>query len=182
MLTINRDDVADAIRSLIVRDDHYLEIVWAVEEFNDKFEVEPNPTLYAKLVHEETMEWAAELLENGWTDNLLKETADVLYVLEGLLAANPDDEILIEDHTLGYKLKNALNYIKSVMKTFCAAYYPEKVMLLAFKTVHRSNLSKLGDDGKPIRREDGKVLKGPHYYPANMKGLVSSKEEMLEHV
>lgn len=29
--------------------------------------------------------------------------------------------------------------------------------------VHRSNLSKLGADGKPIYREDGKVLKGPDY-------------------
>ena len=29
-----------------------------------------------------------------------------------------------------------------------------------FKEVHRSNMSKLGEDGKPIYREDGKVLKG----------------------
>lgn len=32
-----------------------------------------------------------------------------------------------------------------------------------FWEVHKSNLSKLGDDGKPIYREDGKVLKGPNY-------------------
>lgn len=42
----------------------------------------------------------------------------------------------------------------------------------AFAEVHRSNMSKLGEDGKPIYREDGKVLKGPNYSPANLKDLV----------
>ena len=32
-----------------------------------------------------------------------------------------------------------------------------------FAEVHKSNMSKLGEDGKPIYREDGKVLKGPNY-------------------
>jgi predicted HAD superfamily Cof-like phosphohydrolase len=32
-----------------------------------------------------------------------------------------------------------------------------------FAEVHRSNMSKLGEDGKPIYREDGKILKGPNY-------------------
>ena len=33
-----------------------------------------------------------------------------------------------------------------------------------FDEIHRSNMSKLGADGKPIYREDGKVLKGPNYF------------------
>ena len=37
------------------------------------------------------------------------------------------------------------------------------------KEVHSSNMSKLGDDGKPIYRKDGKILKGPNYKEANMK-------------
>ena len=32
----------------------------------------------------------------------------------------------------------------------------------ALNRVHRSNMSKLGEDGNPLRREDGKVLKGPN--------------------
>lgn len=35
--------------------------------------------------------------------------------------------------------------------------------------IQRANMSKLGPDGKPIYREDGKVLKGPNYTPPNMK-------------
>ncbi len=37
-----------------------------------------------------------------------------------------------------------------------------------FEEVHRSNMSKLGDDGKPIKREDGKILKGPNYKEPNL--------------
>jgi predicted HAD superfamily Cof-like phosphohydrolase len=37
-----------------------------------------------------------------------------------------------------------------------------------FAEVHRSNMSKLDEDGKPIYREDGKVLKGPNYSEANL--------------
>ena len=42
----------------------------------------------------------------------------------------------------------------------------------AMHRVHKSNMSKLGLDGKPIRRADGKVLKGPNYQPPNLSDLV----------
>ena len=42
----------------------------------------------------------------------------------------------------------------------------------AFKRVHESNMSKLGLDGKPIYREDGKVLKGPNYKKPDLSDLV----------
>lgn len=42
----------------------------------------------------------------------------------------------------------------------------------AYREVHSSNMSKLGKDGKPIYREDGKVLKGPNYREANMEQFV----------
>ena len=42
----------------------------------------------------------------------------------------------------------------------------------ALYRVHQSNMSKLSEDGKPIYREDGKVLKGPNYQPPNLSDLV----------
>jgi len=42
----------------------------------------------------------------------------------------------------------------------------------ALDRVHKSNMTKLGADGKPIRREDGKVLKGPNYKPPTLTDLV----------
>lgn len=41
-----------------------------------------------------------------------------------------------------------------------------------FAEVHASNMSKLGKDGKPIYREDGKVLKGPYYRQADLNKIV----------
>ena len=37
-----------------------------------------------------------------------------------------------------------------------------------FDEVQRSNMSKLGEDGKPIYNEHGKVMKGPKYFPPNL--------------
>ena len=42
----------------------------------------------------------------------------------------------------------------------------------AMHRIHESNMSKLGDDGKPIYREDGKVLKGPNYKPPILNDLI----------
>lgn len=42
----------------------------------------------------------------------------------------------------------------------------------AVKRVHESNMSKLGDDGKPIYREDGKIMKGPNYKKPDLSDLI----------
>ena len=41
-----------------------------------------------------------------------------------------------------------------------------------FKEVQRANMSKLGDDGKPIYNDKGKVMKGPNYSEPNLKQFV----------
>ena len=41
-----------------------------------------------------------------------------------------------------------------------------------FNEIQRSNMSKLGADGKPIYREDGKVLKGPNYFKPNISDIL----------
>ncbi|MBX7070146.1 MAG: hypothetical protein K1X38_12220 [Microthrixaceae bacterium] len=38
--------------------------------------------------------------------------------------------------------------------------------------IHRSNMTKLGDDGRPVVRDDGKVLKGPRYEPPDVAGIL----------
>jgi len=41
-----------------------------------------------------------------------------------------------------------------------------------FNEIQRSNMSKLGVDGKPIYREDGKVMKGPNYFKPNIAQIL----------
>ena len=43
--------------------------------------------------------------------------------------------------------------------------------------VQRSNMSKLGSDGRPVYREDGKVLKGPGYFPPDVGGVLGIDPE-----
>lgn len=43
-----------------------------------------------------------------------------------------------------------------------------------FDEIQRSNMSKLGADGQPIYREDGKVMKGPNYFKPNINKILSS--------
>ena len=41
-----------------------------------------------------------------------------------------------------------------------------------FDEIQRSNMSKLGEDGKPIYREDGKVMKGPNYFKPSFEAIL----------
>lgn len=41
-----------------------------------------------------------------------------------------------------------------------------------FAEVHRSNMSKLGNDGEPVLRQDGKIMKGPNYSPPDLSFLL----------
>lgn len=43
-----------------------------------------------------------------------------------------------------------------------------------FEEIQRSNMSKLDENGEPIYREDGKVLKGPNYFKPNIKNILDS--------
>jgi len=45
-----------------------------------------------------------------------------------------------------------------------------------FNEIHASNMSKVGEDGKAIMREDGKILKGPNYFRPNLKQFIENAE------
>ena len=44
-----------------------------------------------------------------------------------------------------------------------------------FEEVQNSNMSKLGEDGKPIYNEFGKVMKGPKYFKPNLEKLINER-------
>lgn len=48
----------------------------------------------------------------------------------------------------------------------------DDVIVEAFQLVQNSNMSKLDDNGKPIFREDGKLLKGPNYKAPDLSHLI----------
>jgi predicted HAD superfamily Cof-like phosphohydrolase len=54
----------------------------------------------------------------------------------------------------------------------------QEVIEPIFNEVHRSNMSKLGADGNPIYREDGKILKGENYSPPNVSQYLPDDNQM----
>ncbi len=65
-----------------------------------------------------------------------------------------------------------LSDIQVVVSGTSVALKPLQKLDEAFLRVHASNMSKLGPDGKPIYREDGKILKGPNYFKPDLSDLV----------
>ena len=58
----------------------------------------------------------------------------------------------------------------------------QDVMADVFRTIQESNMSKLGADGRPIYREDGKVMKGPNYFRPDIAGVLRATGVLEEAV
>ncbi|PKP25349.1 MAG: hypothetical protein CVU03_08330 [Bacteroidetes bacterium HGW-Bacteroidetes-2] len=85
---------------------------------------------------------------------------------EYLEAANTNDLVEVAD-----ALGDMLYILCGTIIEHGMQYKIEEV----FEEIQRSNMSKLGADGKPIYREDGKVLKGPSYFPPNINDILGKE-------
>jgi len=141
-----------------------------VREFITAFEMPLDLNLAMNLFLEETVELMEAMaldLTDGTLEahaNVLKEGCDFLYTLSYI-------EAVSEQFGLTWT-PDRVEQISNVLVEVIQVYGPERFEE-AFRRVHASNMSKLGDDGKPIRREDGKVLKGPNYKPADLTDLAT---------
>ena len=75
-------------------------------------------------------------------------------------------------------LMKELSDLVFVCYQFAAAYGLD--LDTAMERVFESNMSKLGEDGKPIYREDGKVLKGPNYFKPMLSDLIPNEGMQYE--
>ena len=74
---------------------------------------------------------------------------------------------------------DALIDLQYVLDGAFLSFGMQDVKGVAFDEVHRSNMSKLGEDGKPIHREgDGKVMKGPNYFKPNLAQFIKVKKRV----
>lgn len=72
----------------------------------------------------------------------------------------------------GLEVLDALVDLQYVLSGTVVAFGFHGLFDEAFKEVHASNMSKLGEDGKPILREDGKVLKGENYFKPKLGEII----------
>lgn len=127
----------------------------AVEEFHKKF-LQPvnskpiaNIPLERKVLRYELMKEENEEYREAVQNNDLVEIADALGDMLYILCGT------IIEHGLQHKIEEV------------------------FDEIQRSNMSKLGENGKPVYREDGKVIKGPNYSKPNISKILEEKSKKL---
>ena len=78
------------------------------------------------------------------------------------------------EHAMKTKnLKEVADALTDILYVTYGAGYAYGIDLdKCFKEVQRANMSKLGENGKPIYNEKGKVMKGPNYSEPNLKQFV----------
>ena len=145
----------------------------AVCEFIRAFDASTDIALWEKLVKEEMEELRLELIADKVDrEKVLKETADVMYVVTPLLGLTQvlgSIGLVSEDRMAA--IADMIERADKIMATPIAMFGRDAIQE-AFNLVHASNMSKLGEDGKPIRRDDGKILKGPDYKAPDLSALV----------
>ncbi len=123
----------------------------AVQEFHEAFGLGINTSPMSNLgeaknrLRYELMKEENEEYLEAAMNNDLPEVADALGDMLYILCGT------ILEHGMQYKIEEVFNEIQ------------------------RSNMSKLGLDGKPVLREDGKVLKGPNYFQPQIKRILDLK-------
>ncbi|MBZ0327886.1 MAG: nucleoside triphosphate pyrophosphohydrolase family protein [Altibacter sp.] len=120
----------------------------AVRQFHDAFGLGSNETPVGDL---------------GEAKNLLRYKLMREENEEYLEAANNNDLVEVAD---------ALGDMLYILCGTIIEHGMQHKIEAVFNEIQRSNMSKLGANGKPIYREDGKVLKGPNYFKPNIQAIL----------
>jgi len=122
----------------------------AVQQFHDAFKIGYRTSLKANL----------GTAKNTLRFDLMKEENE-----EYLEAANNNDMVEVAD---------ALGDMLYILCGTIIEHGMQHKIEAVFEEIQRSNMSKLGEDGQPIYREDGKVLKGPNYFKPRIQQILES--------
>lgn len=100
------------------------------------------------------------------------ERADISLLVDKLISEETK-ELFDELHVPRKvdKVKLAKELADLLYVTYYMADVYEIPIDRVYAEVHKSNMSKLDENGKPIRREDGKILKGPNYRPPELNHI-----------
>ncbi|MFL2592858.1 MAG: hypothetical protein ACJ0PK_06245 [Flavobacteriaceae bacterium] len=121
----------------------------AVKDFHDTFGLNYNDS--------PTVDLEKKIIELRF--NLMKEEND-----EYIEAARNNDIVEVAD---------ALGDMLYILCGTIIEHGMSNIIEDVFDEIQKSNMSKLGADGKPIYREDGKVMKGPNYFKPNFSKFFS---------
>lgn len=132
-------------------------------EFFETFEPPADLDTYASFIKEEVEEAKEAML------HLAKELADIQYTVAGytyiLLHHVPMADRPTEIPEAIEEANGVFEALGGLLNSVCD--------FSLYRAIHESNMTKLGEDGKPIRHpETGKILKGPNYREPDLTDLV----------
>lgn len=111
-------------------------------------------------------------VNNEPTVNLSKE---VLQLRHKLMAEENDEYLQAAENNDLIEVADALGDMLYILCGTILEHGMQHKIEEVFNEIQRSNMSKLGADGKPIYREDGKVMKGPNYFTPNLSKIINEK-------
>jgi predicted HAD superfamily Cof-like phosphohydrolase len=108
--------------------------------------------------------------ENGIIPRLIRqEEANLRYAL--LAEENYEYKEAVEKNDL-VEIADALGDQLYILCGTILKHGMQHIIEDVFDEIHASNMSKLGEDGKPVLRDDGKILKGPGYFRPDLTKFI----------
>ncbi|AGH07408.1 nucleotide pyrophosphohydrolase [Sulfitobacter phage phiCB2047-B] len=156
------------------------EVFMAQQEFIKSMDANRDFVWWARtLVTEETKELEEAYAEDPTNlQNLFKEMADVTYVVAGFYNCMPARPHAIMTEETILEIQGIIDRAADIMsKISMEMQIPVQFVEAAFMEVHESNMSKLDENGKPIRREDGKIMKGPNYKEPDLSEVIKAFQD-----
>jgi len=134
------------------------------------------------LVKEETKElkeaYEKPITSDANMADIFKELADVIYVVAHFYNTMPVYAPELVSKETNERIQSILDEATEIVsKVTQKLQIPLPLILAAFDIVHNSNMSKLDENGQPVRREDGKIMKGPKYKAPDMMPIVKLWKE-----
>ena len=112
--------------------------------------------------------------ENGkWPRNI---TADEYELRHSLMQEENDEYLDACDENSLVDIADALGDKLYILCGTILKHGMQHIILDVFNEIQASNMSKLGEDGKPLLREDGKILKGPGYFRPDLSKFIKIDE------
>ena len=110
----------------------------------------------------------------GYSDSPTANLGESKHLLRYNLMKEENEEYLeaVQNNDL-VEIADALGDMMYILCGTIIEHGLQHKMEAVFDEIQRSNMSKLGEDGKPIYREDGKVMKGPNYFKPDFSKIIS---------
>lgn len=162
------------------------EIFDTQREFIRVFEAPRDFVFWSELMEEETKELRVAHEEDEGMQQIFKEAADLMYVTCGFYNTMPVRTQALLPEELNTQVQERFEAAMACIQEMVVNYMlPQYLLVKAMNVVHASNMTKVGDDGLPLRSDGtdgkpkGKILKGPNYVAPDMQPIVDEYKDFL---